>query len=80
MSNKILSNGLYVVSVKKKSKDLAILALTDFNLTSKFIFDKTEKKLIGNVINLKLTPGDLNILSECVKDYENKPVIIENVK
>lgn len=66
----ILSNGLCVLSIKKKTNDLILLALTDFNKIGKFIFDTTEKKVIGSNVDLKLKSDDLVLIQDWVKSFE----------
>lgn len=77
MKKFILSNGLCILSAKKKTADLAILALTDFNQTEKVIFDTVEKKLVELKTNLKLKPSDIDLIQACLKSYEKQPLVIK---
>lgn len=81
----ILSNGLCVLSAKKKTNNLVILALTDFNQTGKFIFDTIDKKIIRSTANLKFSDNDFDLLQSYIKNNEksqiagnNKPQTVGN--
>ena len=69
-----LSNGLCVLNVKKKTNELVLLSLTDFNRTGKFIFDTVEKKVIRPISDLKLQPGDVDLIQACIKGLEKTPI------
>ncbi len=73
----VLSNGLCILNVKKKTKDLVLLSLTDFNNTGKFLFDTVEKKVISPGTDLKLVPGDMDVIQTFIKSCEKVPVIKE---
>lgn len=64
----VLSNGLCLLNVKKKTKELVLLSLTDFNNTGKFIFDVVENKLVRPMPELKLKASDLDLIKTFVND------------
>lgn len=74
----VLSNGLCVLNVKKKTNELVLLSLTDFNNTERFLFDKTEKKFKSNK-DLKLKPTDFDLIDSCIKSYESNPPAIKEL-
>lgn len=74
-----LSNGLCVLSVKKRTNELVLLALSDFNRTGKFIFDTVEKKVIRSTSDLKLKPGDVDLIQACINGLE-KPTTVAKIE
>ncbi len=80
IKNRILSNGLCVLNVKKKTNELVILALTDFNKTGRFLFDTVDKKVLNASPEMKLRPSDLDLIQDFIKNSEEVTVVVPVVK
>jgi len=64
-----LSNGLCILNVKKKTSELVLLSLSDFNRTGKFIFDTIEKRVIRSAADLKLNAADIDLIQDCISSF-----------
>lgn len=58
----ILSNGICIVSLKKRINNIVLLSITDFNNSGKIIFDLSSKKIIGDQLGLSFIDDDLKII------------------
>jgi hypothetical protein len=65
--NRVLNNGLFVVSTKEKKNNLVNVVISDFTQTSRFLFDMDNKKLLGNDAALILDPKDAELLLLIIK-------------
>ena len=63
--NLVLSSGLCVLSVKKREgSSIAVLYITDYNNSTRIVFDIEEKKVISNRDNIDFTKDDVEAVSK----------------
>jgi len=62
----IFSNGLCLISVRKQINDLVLLAITDFDKTTKVWCDLKNKKLIDSNFEINMIDSDYEIIHNMV--------------
>lgn len=68
----VLSNGILILGVNEKIKNLARLSITDLYTKGRVIFDLEKRIVIGDDLGLKFSDADYTTVQNFIKAKEAK--------